>query len=428
LLALALALAAGGLLGGLELLESGGTETERPAEARDHARASNAPSAAGAARADCGATVARTLAQVGRDIYGNDLAGEGARVTLRRLTGSRRLAAAVAAGDPAATRSALRPLMGSRLVRVRIFDATGLLTEIGREPSVGPVSGMITDDQGRAVGHFVISVQGASGFYSLLKSIGGAQVVLSQGGRRLAGTMPGPPSGFPDGGRVTAAGVTFDAVSYEMGGMPGPIRVSILVASGQRGLCGATAGETVANTIGRIAMTIYQGETTSNSVRAADARIRSSQTFARAVSRGDAAGVRAAVIHEFFATRLHIVRVRASRGGRLINDVGGPYALAPVRRPLRLGGRVIGDYAFSIQDDLGFLKLMARFAHAAVTMSTSRGVVMSSLRPAPASVPDRGLVSFLGQLYEAYSFAGTKFPGGGLRISLLVRLSDYGLS
>jgi hypothetical protein len=419
---LVVALAVTGGLGGLELLEG------RGAEARDGDRAAAPASLSSAAQADCGSTVARTLARVGRNMFTNDLSGEGARATLRGLTNSRRLAAAVAAGDPVATRSALGPFIAGRLVRIRVYGAGGPLTEIGQEPSVGPVSGPITGGQGRPVGHFVMSVQGQRGFYLLLKSIGGEQVVLSEHGRRLAGTMPEPSSGFPDAGRITAAGVTFDTVSLRLRAIPGPIRVSILVPVGQRGLCGATPADTVANVVGRIATNIYGGELSSANVKAANARIAGSRAFTRAVSLGDATAVRAAVSHDLFATRLHIVRVRATLAGHLVNDVGGPYALAPVTRPLRLGGRVIGTYSFSIQDDAGFLKLMARYAHAEVTMSTAAGVVMSSLNPAPGNVPDRGRVSYLGRLYQAYSFGATRFPGGALRISLMIPLSQYGLS
>ena len=419
---LVMVLAVAGGLSATELLES------RGAEARETDRAAGPSPASPAAQADCGSTIARTLARVAHNMFTNDLSGEGARATIRGLTNSRRLAAAVAAGDPAATRSALGPFIAGRLVRIRVYGAAGLLTELGHEPSVGPVSGLITGGQSQPVGHFVMSVQGQKGFYLLLKSLGGEQVVLTQNGRRLAGTMPAPSSGFPDAGRIAAAGVAYDTVSFQLRAIPGPIRVSILVPVGQRGLCGATPADTVTNVVGRIATNIYGGELSSPNTKAANARIAGSRAFVRAVSLGDAAAVQAAVRHDLFATRLHIVRVRATLGGRLVNDVGGPYALAPVTRPLRVGGRVIGNYSFSIQDDAGFLKLMARYARAEVTMSTAAGVVMSSLTPPPANVPDRGRVSYLGGLYQAYSFGATRFPGGSLRISLMIPLSQYGLS
>ena len=45
---------------------------------------------------------------------------------------------------------------------------------------------------------------------------------------------------------------------------------------------------------------------------------------------------------------------------------------------------------------------------------------MGTLRPGPASVPDRGAVSYGGRSYQAYSFIGEAFPSGPLRISLLL--------
>jgi hypothetical protein len=45
--------------------------------------------------------------------------------------------------------------------------------------------------------------------------------------------------------------------------------------------------------------------------------------------------------------------------------------------------------------------------------------VMGTLRPGPASIPDRGRVVYRGTTYQAYSFVGEAFPSGPLRISLL---------
>jgi hypothetical protein len=44
---------------------------------------------------------------------------------------------------------------------------------------------------------------------------------------------------------------------------------------------------------------------------------------------------------------------------------------------------------------------------------------MGTLDPGPAAVPDRGAVAYADHSYEAYSFTGTAFPSGPLRISLL---------
>jgi hypothetical protein len=46
--------------------------------------------------------------------------------------------------------------------------------------------------------------------------------------------------------------------------------------------------------------------------------------------------------------------------------------------------------------------------------------VQGTLDPGPASVPERGPVSYRGRSYEAYSFTAEAFPSGALRISLLI--------
>ena len=106
-------------------------------------------------------------------------------------------------------------------------------------------------------------------------------------------------------------------------------------------------------------------------------------------------------------------------GSQLLADVGGPYALAPVHGTLRSGGRVVGHFTTAIQDDAGYLKLARLFTGADVLMRAGARQVMGTLSPGPASVPDRGVVSYGGRSYQAYSFTGEAFPSGPLRISLL---------
>jgi hypothetical protein len=73
----------------------------------------------------------------------------------------------------------------------------------------------------------------------------------------------------------------------------------------------------------------------------------------------------------------------------------------------------------AIQDDAGYLRLAHLFTGAQVLMRTSAGQVAGTLNPGPSSVPDRGTVTYRGHTYEAFSFTGTAFPSGPLRISLL---------
>ena len=60
---------------------------------------------------------------------------------------------------------------------------------------------------------------------------------------------------------------------------------------------------------------------------------------------------------------------RATRHGRLVNDVGGPDVLAPASGPVILRGRVVGRVTLSIQDDAGYIKLLHRFTGATVALT-----------------------------------------------------------
>jgi hypothetical protein len=114
------------------------------------------------------------------------------------------------------------------------------------------------------------------------------------------------------------------------------------------------------------------------------------------------------------------VRLRVTTGGRLLADVGGPFVLAPVRAPLRLGGRTIGSFVLSIQDDEGYKRLAERLAGLEVLMYMGARLVKSTLGPAPGLVPTSGLVTRAGRSFHAYTFAAEAFPAGPLRITVLI--------
>jgi len=139
-----------------------------------------------------------------------------------------------------------------------------------------------------------------------------------------------------------------------------------------------------------------------------------------AVARRDPAATRHAV--EGLLNQ-HIVRLRVSAGGRLLADVGGPYVLAPVRGPLRLGGRTIGSFVLSIQDDEGYLRLTKRLAGLSVLMymnPTHPTLVKNSLGTAPGPVPDSGAYSYRGRSFRVLTLDVEAFPSGRLEIKVLI--------
>ncbi len=180
----------------------------------------------------------------------------------------------------------------------------------------------------------------------------------------------------------------------------------------------------LANAAGSVAERIYASEVASSEVSSDKRQIESYEPLLSAVESGDRAAIDAAV-HSLVYSHTHIVRLRVSRDGELLDDEGGPYILAPVTGTLRSHGRTIGSFAFSVQDDLGYVKLETRFIGAPLVLRGESGQipVEGLLSPGPASIPDLGPVSYHGTKYEAYSFAAHAYPSGRLRVSLLLPVS-----
>ncbi|MEA2226201.1 MAG: hypothetical protein QOE67_1483 [Solirubrobacteraceae bacterium] len=189
-------------------------------------------------------------------------------------------------------------------------------------------------------------------------------------------------------------------------------------------VCPAGA-EVLANTAGAVAQRIYAGEVHSSATDSDKHQIESDGPLLSAMQSGDRAAIRAAV-HRLVYSHTHIVRLRVSRGSELLDDEGGPYILAPVSGRLRLHGKEIGHFVFSVQDDLGYVKLVTRFIGAPLVLRTDAGNVPVGglLSPGPASIPDRGPVDYRGVHYQAYSFKAEAYPSGRLRASLLLPITS----
>jgi hypothetical protein len=336
---------------------------------------------------------------------------------VRRAPG---LGAAVAAGDPAAATAAARRLLDrTQIGFLRIWHGRHELVDLGRGPAIARASGVLRRS-GRPIGRFVLAVQGDPGYAAVVHGLTGAAVLVRRGTTPLAGTLSAPRR-LPAAGRLRLAGVSYQVHSFAADAYPaGRERIYLLAPPNLFGACAATPAQTEANVLGPLAVRVYGHEAASHSARTAVAYIARSRAFSTAVATGSAAGARAAII-TFFRSHRHIVRVRATRGARLVNDVGGPFALAPVGGTLRRDGRIIGRFVTAIQDDAGYVALVHIYTGAEVILRSPAGQVPSStLSPGPAAIPARGPVTWRGRRYQAYSFAGRSFPGGSLRISLLV--------
>jgi hypothetical protein len=386
--------------------------------------------AARAAGPTCAETVQDELRDVAERIY--DAAAHGVNVasSQQRLAASTALAAAVARDDAAATQAALRPLLRAQIQRIVITRGTRKLADLGTGAALGPVRGMLRDATGAAFGRYTFSVGNDAGIASLIHVLTGAQVVMRAGGRPAATTLAAARGSLPASGTVTVGGVRYAVSSFYATAFPtGSLRVWLLSPPASGALCGMTHAATVANTIGAVGHRLLRDEQDGVATARVLRVVAGDRGFIRAVATDAPAALRAAIVRFFRDPTLHVVRIRAvTAGGKLVNDVGGPYVLAPASASVRSNGRVIGRLWLSIQDDAGYIKLMHRFTGADVILRTAAGQVPgSTLSPGPSTVPIWGTVSYAGRVYQAFSFAGQAFPTGPLRISLLIPPASAGL-
>jgi hypothetical protein len=191
-----------------------------------------------------------------------------------------------------------------------------------------------------------------------------------------------------------------------------------------RANCGPAAAAELGHSVGEVATRIYGAELSSSETESDQRQVEGYGPLLSAVAGGSTGAIEAAVTSLVYS-HTHIVRLRITRGSTILADVGGPYILAPVGGSLRLNGRTIAHYVLSVQDDLGYVKLVTRFLGVPLTMRVgSRQLPVEGLLPlGPAEIPAEGPLTFRHVHYEAFSFNARSFPGGPLRISLLAPLS-----
>ena len=365
----------------------------------------------------CASTVAGTLGQVAERIYHVAATGGDVAEAVHRVQSSTPLAGAIAAGNARAADTHLNGLLLDQIAGIEIIRDGRVFASAGSGAAIAPVRGSIPGTGAS----FVLSVQSDHDFVQVAHQVTGAQIQVSDpAGRWLAGTIyTPPPTAVPDSGSLRYGELGYQVASLAGTAYPsGAVRIALLVPSREIACPGAIAQARV-ETLGHAGERIYQEERSSPDVTATLHKLERALFFRRAVAERSVPATRAA-IEDFFAAHIHVVRVRVSVGGRLLVDVGGPYALAPVQGTLRLNGRVVGQFEMAIQDDAGYLKLAHLFTGAEVLMREGSRQVIGTLSPGPASVPERGAVRYGGRSYEAYSFAAEAFPSGALRISLLI--------
>ena len=347
------------------------------------------------------------LGDVARRIYAQAVRGPGVVSAVKRLRRTTALARAVASGDRRAVRAAFEPIR-HQIVRIELFDRSRLIYSFGHHASFAPIHGQLDDAQGRAVGHFVLAVTDRRAYAALVTRLTGAAVVFRSGPQR-----------------PTRAGVR--TVSLSTSNYPsGPLQIDVRTPAPSPSLCGATPQATRASTIAYVARRLARAERHSPDVTRTLDYVARDRAFRRATAANDPHAMRTAIIDDFFRDHsLHVVRVRVTRGRKVVYDLGGPYVLQPASATVRSpDGRTAAKFTLAVQDDTGYIKLMHRFTGADVQLASPLGKVPgSTLEPGPERIPAHGTLTYHGRRYLANSFDATAFPSGKLRISLLVPLS-----
>lgn len=350
------------------------------------------------ASAACTAAAQGELVAVARRIYAQAASGRNTAAATRRITRSRALAAAVGAGDAAATRAALAPLLKHQITRIEIDGARGVLARYGTTAAYGPVSGTIRRG-GRPVGRYVLAVSRLRDFGKLISELTGASASFRARAPATAGASL-PATTFPDG-RAT--------IVLSLPHVPAAV-------------CAPTPADVRAATAGLVARRLLDAEQRGAGAQRAIRHAEKDPAFRAAVVAGDPAAIRAAIIGFFQDKHFHIVRGRVWSGTRLIEDVGGPHVLSPAIGTITTAsGKVAGRFMLSIQDDAGYIKLLHRFTGADVTLSTAAGVVPgSNVMGGPPFAPGLRAVRYHRRPWRAFGLLGTAFPSGPLRVSLLI--------
>jgi hypothetical protein len=192
--------------------------------------------------------------------------------------------------------------------------------------------------------------------------------------------------------------------------------------------CGTDTNATYVATSLGVAQRIAAEERAGPTVSRAKHTIESDTTLAKAIARDDVAAV-----HQQIGVLLynheHIVRIRLlSASGHVIADVGGALVLSPITGVFRIGGRVVGSFVFSVQDDMGYRLLAQRLVGAESVMRYQGRTVMSNIGVGSQPLLDGGTVTVGGAAYLVTSVVLGHFPTGQLHVSLLIRTPPASLA
>jgi hypothetical protein len=193
--------------------------------------------------------------------------------------------------------------------------------------------------------------------------------------------------------------------------------------------CGTQTIATIAGVDSRVANNIYRGELTGGETQKDLVHVTTEPALLAAVAADNRSAtfraVQRIVYHHFW----HIVRLRVlDASGRLLADVGGPYVIAPIDGTLQSGGRSIGSFVMSVQDDLGFAKLERRAIGDPIGIYLNGRLAVTWGAKFPAAAPAATSLTLDGVVYSTVALTYNAFPAGTLTAVIAMPLPLASLS
>ena len=124
----------------------------------------------------------------------------------------------------------------------------------------------------------------------------------------------------------------------------------------------------------------------------------------------------------------HLVRLRVVSGARVLVDANASsFAVKGPSQALRArGGRVLGQLSVTVQDVIGFVKLVERHGNADTVVRGTRGQTATLLASVPRPLPRSGCATTGGVTYAVGSFPEVSFTGEALTVWILVATPPTG--
>ncbi len=197
--------------------------------------------------------------------------------------------------------------------------------------------------------------------------------------------------------------------------------------------CGAATQARVGSDYQSAALAIYRGELDGREVQGDTKHVLASTALARSLAAADTAGVTAAITKIVYHRQWHIVRLRVlASSGKLVADVGGPSVIAPVRGEISYRGTTVGSFVMSVQDDVGYAKLVSRYTGLPIELYDRSAPLVGELFPAaevPPQLPAAGSsLTVNGARYLARVYGVNAFPSGRSEVLLAVPRAGTALS